>query len=488
MRLLPILLLVYCLISSAFPFPAYAVDAPPTLERIGDIDQENPAWGEEIIIERRATLDAEGNLILPKEPINVGIQEDQLQFPDLQNFLNDTVRALPFLLPEKLRQDLENNPFPEKELTGKVFHPVCDVRAEGESRSFSGEQLSTGASEVKTPKWWSKLLGVAKLSQAIGVPGFNSSTTFNAPEDNIPDQNQAGGCQTQSGTTDGKVVQAESIGGTTINIDNIFQKVAGFLRGLFEDKRSIPVEIVIRPKKFIQGEVDFANQTSDAKGFLRSFCPAALCNKWELNEQEETPYDDEGDGTKNLEYKGVAGARSGYQLLAQSLYPSSLQSVIAARIGGADYSYPSISDTLDYTIPYRDTSFVISDKKKQQIITKVLSSWPNSKISSLWDQVVGSSIARGINPAFTLAIWIEESGAGGVAAQSQFGCFPGGDTNQTVSFEKSLSCFLNFTSIEHPSDFTDWIRYFCGPQADPICSNNKGFIGRLKYWWEEFSK
>jgi len=144
------------------------------------------------------------------------------------------------------------------------------------------------------------------------------------------------------------------------------------------------------------------------------------------------------------------------------------------------------SDTLDFYIKYGDTSIVVDPNIRTEITNMANNSWPGNNIDQ-WDFVVSESLARGISPAFTITIWWEEGGFGGAGANSEFGCFPGGDTSQVVSFSDSLNCFLNFTANEHPYDpvnpqdsFIEWVAFFCGPNAVPLCSNNPGFLSRLK--------
>ena len=152
---------------------------------------------------------------------------------------------------------------------------------------------------------------------------------------------------------------------------------------------------------------------------------------------------------------------------------------------------PPSADGLNYYILYGDTS--IEPVNPEGIKAFANSRYPGNNIDvpcpggvTCWDYVIAQSKAHKISPAFAITIWWEEGGFGGAGAGSEFGCFPGGDTSQVLDFQTSFNCFVKFTSTEHPynaadprGSFTEWVRYFCGPKADPICFNNPGFIDRL---------
>ena len=145
------------------------------------------------------------------------------------------------------------------------------------------------------------------------------------------------------------------------------------------------------------------------------------------------------------------------------------------------------SGDLTYYIEYGNTSTMPAMTKQDLTDQAELSGWVPNNINTHYNDVINQSISHGISPAFSIAIWWEEGGFGGAGANSEFGCFPGGDTTQVLSFNDSFSCFLSFTATEHPYDssspqssFTEWARYFCGTITGPICSNNPGFIDRLE--------
>ncbi len=95
------------------------------------------------------------------------------------------------------------------------------------------------------------------------------------------------------------------------------------------------------------------------------------------------------------------------------------------------------ANSLTYTIDYRNPSISIPEEKKQAVIDQALKNWPNSKVESHWDYVYDQAISHSWNPAFVIALWIEESGASGVDAYD-LGCL-GGNRNDIVS---QLNCLF----------------------------------------------
>ncbi|MBI3290130.1 hypothetical protein HYZ78_01910 [Candidatus Microgenomates bacterium] len=459
-------------------FPAHAQEPEPTPEVVGTIpleDKEPDVYSREII----------ESIPVNAQP-EVGVKENQLQFPNFEELTNTVDRAMPFLLPASLLEDLTKREDLEKKLKGKIFHPVCSIKDQKPDKKITEKESNIGA-----PEWWPVALSRTKLAQAIGVPGFSSWVEFQTAEG---EENKFG--ETENDPIDCKTVLAaednQAKPETSQNVSKVFPNFLSWIQDLINlitDRFTPHVTVVIHPKKFLQGETEFAKQAGKEEGFLRAFAPQELLpEKEKFDGEVDTPYEKPGVNSTNINFQGVAGARVGYERLQQSLYPAELQGVIVPNPGGAPYPYPGGSDKLDYTIPYMDANVTISEEMKERIIGDVLKSWPNSRIRELWDQIVAQSRAAGVNPAFTITIWIEESGAGGVRANSQFGCFPGGNTSQQVPFDQSLSCFLNFTSQEHPNNFPEWVRYFCGPNANPICSNNPGFINRLRQVWARTSQ
>ena len=56
-----------------------------------------------------------------------------------------------------------------------------------------------------------------------------------------------------------------------------------------------------------------------------------------------------------------------------------------------------------------DNSYVLDAENMEKVKEKVKKSWPNSEINN-WQNLEKKAAEKGFNPAFVLALWIEESG------------------------------------------------------------------------------
>ncbi|MBI2405938.1 hypothetical protein HYV21_02700 [Candidatus Microgenomates bacterium] len=319
-----LILIVYCLLFIVYPAPAFAQEPTPTPEPLDT--SVHPSYGEDIDVTREVTKTG-GAVDVSGQGIDVGVVQNEFKFPNLTREMQVSTNALPNLLPEGL---LKNLSLPEATLSGKVFHPVCDIDAGG--ASVTGRIEGKGASDVRTPSYWTKLLGATKLNQASAVPGFSSRTNFSAPQPTLPldeeGNKQLPDCPELTGQVGKQIVPAPSQNTTTISLAGVIGNIVDFFTGLWSKllNASATIAVTVKPQKFLPGERAFLSQASkEETGFLRSFCPEEICPKGE-GEQEETPYAVDGSSTtKELNFLGVAGARKGYVLLQQSLYPAELQ-------------------------------------------------------------------------------------------------------------------------------------------------------------------
>jgi hypothetical protein len=140
------------------------------------------------------------------------------------------------------------------------------------------------------------------------------------------------------------------------------------------------------------------------------------------------------------------------------------------------------ANPLTYTIDYRNPSISIPEEKKQAVINQALKSWPNSKIEISWDYVYNSAINHNWNPAFVIALWLEESGASGVSAYD-VGCL-GGSPNNIPS---QLNCL--FTRPYANETFRTFMCKYSGEKEECYTnpnynfSNNPYFPTNLGIWY-----
>ncbi len=132
---------------------------------------------------------------------------------------------------------------------------------------------------------------------------------------------------------------------------------------------------------------------------------------------------------------------------------------------------------LNYYIPFRDSSVV-----PQNIRNEILSSWPNAQIGN-WNIIVSESVAHGWNPAFLLALWIEESGAQGVPAADPLGCLAPSNIGMN-DINLSLQCvFGSFGSLTNDR-FADFMcRYSDGHDAPCTFAQNPNFPPNIRRWY-----
>lgn len=127
-------------------------------------------------------------------------------------------------------------------------------------------------------------------------------------------------------------------------------------------------------------------------------------------------------------------------------------------------------------IPHTATGTVISEYRKQQIINFVKRRWPNSLIDTQFDYVASTAAAYGYNPAFMIALWVEESGASGVPAWD-FGCTKAPKNN----IPAGLSCMNGLSYKSAP-----WQEFSCRFSEGHYPCNytiNPNFPGNITRWY-----
>jgi len=416
-----------------------------------------------------------------------GPNTDSMKFPKLDREYDyySTKEFQDRILPEELRGQTQFASPPP--LQGEIAHVGCGKSTIGDKDT----ETRVGKSETKfdVPDSYGKTLMITSFFQSIFVPSKDTNLKFSvkAPSASPQPPDYLTECQNDQ---NGQSLESTSISNTSPKPLSLFGQLISTIRGLIDNllngRGSVATDVKVQQIGYIPAEKQFEDQTVGDNGFLNFFKP------------EERPFSKEGDQVEKVPYKvlgqsqdaevgylGMSSYKSGTIDLVRSLLPEELQSQIGEIVA------PPSSKGLTYTLDYRNYNKVPSLDKKNEIIRWVKQNpdWSDSLIELYWDQVVQRSVDAKINPAFTLAIWIEESAASSpkVGTWSPFGCFPSGDTDQRVGFSRSLDCFIKFTANEHPNDFTDWAKYFCGPGVTPICANNQFFLDNLKTWYDRIS-
>lgn len=134
-----------------------------------------------------------------------------------------------------------------------------------------------------------------------------------------------------------------------------------------------------------------------------------------------------------------------------------------------------------YTLPYRNTACTISEDKGQAIAdlaarwsAKADTAFSQQNILNNWKAVQDNALKYGWNPAFVVALWIEESAAGGVNTW-QMGCkYAWNSTGGTQSLPTSTdACTQEACLFSHPGQDPNNFEAF-------MCSYNTGVCDSLK--------
>lgn len=156
------------------------------------------------------------------------------------------------------------------------------------------------------------------------------------------------------------------------------------------------------------------------------------------------------------------------------------QMVLEEELGAITPITIPTGPTLDYKIPFRDTTVSVSPTNVDIATNIIKISWPDAKLAN-WNTIVSQSIAANWNPAFVLALWIEESGAQGAANYSDaLGCAP---HQPTDDINISLKCLFDNFSQYQDSQFQQFMETYSGGPAGNPFGNNPNFPSNIKSWY-----
>lgn len=154
----------------------------------------------------------------------------------------------------------------------------------------------------------------------------------------------------------------------------------------------------------------------------------------------------------------------------------------------------STTNGLDYTISFRDSSIMPVDLDK--IKETIKKDFPLAQLQ-YWDKIIQQSITNKWNPAFVLALWIEETGAsqytikengggGGGPPNSlgHLGCAP--SENQTL--DESLRCLFGPQNIFSSLTNDQFDKFMCqygglAPRTPPCVFDSPTFPSRIKKYY-----
>lgn len=450
-----------------------------------------PVLGE--VLEKQETV-TRGNS--PNFSGETGVKANNLIFPDLADeneYFDDEDmfrRSLPF--------DAGIPEFKPADLTGYIGHSGCGQVTVNNNPVGPAKikQGLTKNNEIPLTESYNNLLTVLRFWEGQYVSGRATTLKIATVQpENIPtnEEHRENCNDTAGGHSD--AIQINNLAPANANIlEDILSSISIALSNFFKSvglnpEISATAKIQIQQEKYFPGEQAFESQ---ANNFLNSFISYDDLGKFTNNQEENVEYHVLGSEqrTEKINYSGMKAFQDKSLDLVKSLRPYEEAKLITTLSPGGTLPAPPVPiPGLYYTIPHKDKSVPITADRKDITIKMAKIAWPDTKIEEFWDLVVNAANNANINPALAIAIWIEESGASSPTADkglgpaySDFGCFPSGNPDDFVSFDRSLNCFLE--TAKNTADFAGFVKTYCGPNVEPVCDNNRNFINHLKSWYD----
>ncbi|TSC88772.1 MAG: hypothetical protein G01um10145_798 [Microgenomates group bacterium Gr01-1014_5] len=476
-------LLLFSLILFSFPSTINAQAVDPALCPEGYTCPDTsfkPIPGKEIQVEKKGFF----GIDLPSFSGETGPSKDKLRSPDFsqeEKFLMDPEiisRSLPY---EMVKKGLPE--FKPDTLKGTLSHPGCGkVSVNG---SIKGDtRIKQNKTElIPLTSSYNRLLLGFRFWEAQSSGDKPAKLKFKSiqPSGDPTFSENSGDCVNEGGEPYGEATTLTNPEPASAGLlENIASEIRKFISGLLTGAgATATATFSVQQTKIFPGEEAFAKQSNN---FLNSFLPYEEAKKI-IDQEEAVSYRAIGEGkVVGVPFEGAKSTQNKTVDLVKSLRPYDEAKLITTLgpTGGLQEVKPP-TPGLNYTIPYNNPDAVkLTPETKSKIIEWVKNGWPNTKIAEQWDVVASTSYASGINPAFAIALWIEESGASHY--NNHFSCPP-----SESDFQKSFSCFINTTNNIKPPDWSRWVRNYCGtPEGQPICTNdsNNHFISNLKSWYD----
>jgi len=239
-----------------------------------------------------------------------------------------------------------------------------------------------------------------------------------------------------------------------------------------------------------------AENTIGEKGFLRTFLPFFKNKTGVTKENLERQFKEvAGESTANLKIDeikkvnnqiDVSPASGPISLLFHKLGTLvNVQKFISGVVlwpWGKNNPNPSpspspVPSSVGYVIDYRNSN-IDSEKNRTQVIALVKAWYASSKIDQNWNYIRDQAISHSWNPAFVLALWIEESAASGADAYD-LGCLLGPKNNIVTQ----LDCLFQINYAHEK--FEDFMCMYSEGQMSPcFFALNPQFTTNLKIWYD----
>jgi len=229
------------------------------------------------------------------------------------------------------------------------------------------------------------------------------------------------------------------------------------------------------------------SSTEKPKGFFNIIRPETAPEFEELDASSTIAYSyssgNAAPSMGNFYYPYLGGIQKAKKWVIDALNPlrNTKTPGLASPITPFSPTTPTSPVALDYTFDYRNPKVTISEAAKASAIRIALASWPNSKIESHWDFVYNQAVSHGWNPAFVIALWIEESGASGVYT-FDLGCL-GADRD---NLSGQLDCL--FARPYANTSFEEFMCMYSEGHYPCLFEINPNFPGNLKHWYDRLTQ
>ena len=160
-----------------------------------------------------------------------------------------------------------------------------------------------------------------------------------------------------------------------------------------------------------------------------------------------------------------------------------------------------------YSLPYRNprcqTNETLIKKAYERMRSYYPRYFPQTRLLNEWKVVQEKAKRYNFNPIFVIALWIEESAAGGATQSTQLGCDVRFDYRQSKdgsptrmspssSICDQMLCLFNLRPA-HPKNFVSFAcQYQFGSSyydlASKTCKGNPNFVKTLSFWYEMLSE
>ncbi|OGK20877.1 hypothetical protein A3C98_05155 [Candidatus Roizmanbacteria bacterium RIFCSPHIGHO2_02_FULL_37_15] len=156
----------------------------------------------------------------------------------------------------------------------------------------------------------------------------------------------------------------------------------------------------------------------------------------------------------------------------------------------------AFSGTQYYSLPYRNKNCQATqsgiDKAYERMKTYYPSYWQASKLKDDWQTVQQYSIKYGFNPLYVIALWIEESAAGGATSAQKLGCLYRLNKDDSYTFLppssticEQMECLFGLRSV-NPANYALWAcqyRWGASKWVNNHCLEVTNFTKGVEYWY-----